>query len=185
MTDTITPQQLRFERTLDAPVETVWRYLIEPELRAKWFMGGDTEPRVGGKFGLTFDHAALSDGDVPTPERYAKNVGKSWFETIEAIDPPHRLAFSWDGGAAGSVLFELAPLDGGRTQLTLAHSGLRGRRRRAQISAADGDRTLMCCNAGWQANRFPISGRSTPRRRRRAADAPILGMPRCVAITSR
>ena len=41
MTDTITPRQLRFERTLDAPIETVWRYLIEPELRAKWFMGGE------------------------------------------------------------------------------------------------------------------------------------------------
>ncbi|MDB5680132.1 SRPBCC family protein [Sphingomonas bacterium] len=126
MTDTITPQQLRFERTLDAPVETVWRYLIEPELRAKWFMGGDTEPRVGGKFGLTFDHGALSDGDVPTPERYAKNVGKSWFETIERIEPPHLLAFSWDGGAAGTVVFELAPVDDGRTRLTLTHSGLRG-----------------------------------------------------------
>lgn len=126
MTDTITPQQLRFERTLDAPVETVWRYLIEPELRAKWFMGGDTEPRVGGKFGLTFDHAALSDGDIPTPERYAGAVGKSWFETIERIDPPHLLAISWDGGVAGTVVFELAAADDGRTRLTLTHSGLRG-----------------------------------------------------------
>lgn len=124
--DTITPAMLRFERTLDAPVDTVWRYLMEPELRAKWFMGGETEPHVGGKFGLTFDHGALSDGDVPTPERYAANVGKSWFETIEAIDPPHSLTLSWDGGKAGTVAFELAPLDGGRTQLTLTHSGLRG-----------------------------------------------------------
>jgi uncharacterized protein YndB with AHSA1/START domain len=126
MTDTFTPQQLRFERTFDAPVETVWRYLIEPELRAKWFMGGETEPRVGGKFGLTFDHAALSDGEVPTPERYAKNAGKSWFETIERIDPPHLLAFSWNGGAAGRVVFELEPAEDGGTRLTLTHSGLRG-----------------------------------------------------------
>ena len=88
--------------------------------------GRRTEPRVGGKFGLTFNHAALSDGDVPTPERYADAVGKSWFETIERIEPPHVLAISWDGGAAGTVLFELAAADDGRTRLTLTHSGLRG-----------------------------------------------------------
>jgi uncharacterized protein YndB with AHSA1/START domain len=124
--DTITPAMLRFERVLAAPVDTVWRYLIDPDLRARWFMGGETEPRVGGKFGLTFDHASLSDGDVPTPERYARNAGKSWFETIERIEPPHLLAFTWDGGAAGSVTIELVPLDGERTQLTLTHAGLRG-----------------------------------------------------------
>ena len=111
---------------LDAPIDTVWAYLIDPDLRARWFMGGQTEPRVGGKFGRTFDHAALSDGDVPTPERYAKNAGKSWFEMIERIDPPHLLAFSWDGGKAGTVTIELAALDGGRTRLTLTHDGLRG-----------------------------------------------------------
>ena len=126
MTDTITAQELRFDRTLDAPIATVWRYLIEPDLRARWFMGGETEARVGGKFGLTFDHGALSDGDAPMPERYAKNVGKSWFETIEAIDPPRLLSFSWDNGEAGTITFELTPIDDNRTRLVLTHSGLRG-----------------------------------------------------------
>jgi len=126
MTDTFTARELRFDRTLDAPVETVWRYLIEPDLRARWFMGGETEPRVGGKFGLTFDHDALSDGDAPMPERYAGNAGKSWFETIEAIDPPRLLAFSWDNKKAGTVTIELTPIDDGRTRLVLTHSGLRG-----------------------------------------------------------
>lgn len=40
--DKITPRELRFERLLDAPIGKVWRFLIEPDLRARWFMGGPT-----------------------------------------------------------------------------------------------------------------------------------------------
>ena len=124
-TDTITPQKLVFERELDAPRDTVWQYLIDPEMRARWFMGGPTEPRVGGKIGMTMAHDNLSDEDVPFPERYAPHQGKAWDETITAIDPPRLLAFSWSGGEAGEVTIELEAL-GDRTRLTLTHSGLRG-----------------------------------------------------------
>lgn len=123
--DTITSRELRFERLLEAPVDKVWRWLVEPELRARWFMGGPTEPRVGGRLGLTFDHASLSDGDVPTPERYAANVGRSWHETITRLEPPRLIAFTWDGGKAGEVTIELEP-QGEHTRLVLTHSGLRG-----------------------------------------------------------
>ena len=70
MADRFTEHELRFERLLDAPVATVWRWIVEPELRARWFMAGPTDLRVGGGFGLTMDHDNLSDGDVPTPEKY-------------------------------------------------------------------------------------------------------------------
>ena len=40
---------IRLERLLDAPVETVWRYLTEAELRRQWFMGG-TDARAGSEF---------------------------------------------------------------------------------------------------------------------------------------
>jgi uncharacterized protein YndB with AHSA1/START domain len=124
--DTITPQMLRFERELAAPIETVWQYLIDSELRARWFMGGPTEPREGGKLGMTFAHEGLSDDDVPTPERYAANQGKAWSETITRIEPPRLLAFTWSNGDAGEVTIELTPAAGDRTLLTLTHSGLRG-----------------------------------------------------------
>ena len=48
MTYTFTAHELRFERTLPASVDTVWKYLTESDLRARWFMGGSIDPRVGG-----------------------------------------------------------------------------------------------------------------------------------------
>ncbi|MDF7777593.1 SRPBCC family protein [Sphingomonas sp. AOB5] len=124
--DTITAQELRFERLLDAPPETVWGYLTDPELRAMWFMGGEIEPQAGGKIYMTFDHDRLSDGDAPMPEKYAQNRGKKWFETITVWEPPRRLAYSWDNGDAGTVTFDLEPEGADRTRLVLVHSGLRG-----------------------------------------------------------
>ncbi|MBE0594634.1 MAG: SRPBCC family protein [Gemmatimonadales bacterium] len=126
MADTISPQTLRFERLLDAPVEKVWRYLVDPELRARWFMAGPTELKVGGGFGLTMDHDRLSDRSVPMPEKYRPYVGNSWEERITRYDPPHLLAFTWDGGEAGEVTFSLSA-EGGKTLLVLTHTGLRGR----------------------------------------------------------
>lgn len=125
-TDKVTEHELRFERLLEAPVATVWQYLVDPELRGRWFMGGAIDPRVGGAMEMIMDHRNLSDGDVPTPEKYAPYVGNRWNERVERIEPPHLLAFSWEDGKAGTVTIELAG-EGERTRLVLTHTGLRGR----------------------------------------------------------
>lgn len=126
MADAVSPRSLRFERLLDAPLDKVWRYLVDPELRARWFMGGPTELKVGGHFGLTMDHDNLSDEDVPTPEQYRPYLGKSWGERVTRCEPPHLLAITWDNGEAGEVTFSLS-VEGGKTLLVLTHTGLRGR----------------------------------------------------------
>ncbi|MEG3089025.1 SRPBCC family protein [Sphingomonas sp. PB4P5] len=119
------PDTLRLERLLDAPVETVWHYLFDAELRSRWFAGGAMEPHEGGALELVFDHDNLSSDPVPYPEKYRAHQGARGEERIVLFEPPHRLAFTWDGGKEGVVRFELFD-QGGRTRLVLTHDGISG-----------------------------------------------------------
>lgn len=113
---------IRVERVLDAPPETVWRYLTEAELRARWFMGG-TDATSTGTFDLLVDHDNLSDEEVPCPDNYAQFKGSTWTETVTRFDPPHLLETTFQGGKNGTVTYELIP-EGKRTRLVLTHSGI-------------------------------------------------------------
>lgn len=127
MADLVTSNTLRFERLLDAPIERVWQFLVDPELRGRWFMGGPTDLRVGGAMTMTMQHDNLSDdASVEVPERYRQYLGNRWEEHITRCEAPNLLAISWEEGKAGEVVFELSA-EGGKTRLVLTHSGLRGR----------------------------------------------------------
>ena len=113
---------IRLERLLDAPVDTVWRYLAEGELRARWFAGGgDAQP--GGALDLVWDHDRLSADDVPYPAEYAGHKGAVSHETVVRFEPRRVLAFTFGEGRNGVATFELHP-DGDRTRLVLTHSGI-------------------------------------------------------------
>jgi uncharacterized protein YndB with AHSA1/START domain len=116
------PDTIRLERTLDAPIDKVWRYLTEAELRREWFMGG-TDARPDGEFELLNDHDNLSDDDVPYPENYAEFKGRTWAEKVVRFEPPRLLETTFQGGKNGNVTYELFP-DGDRTRLVLTHSGI-------------------------------------------------------------
>jgi uncharacterized protein YndB with AHSA1/START domain len=117
------PDTIRLERTLDAPVETVWRYLTEAELRAQWFMGG-TDAKADREFELLKDHDKLSaDKDVPYPESYAQDKGTVWRETVLRFEPPRLLATTFQGGKNGTVTYELFA-EGERTRIVLTHCGI-------------------------------------------------------------
>jgi uncharacterized protein YndB with AHSA1/START domain len=117
------PDAIRLERVLDAPVDLVWRYLTEAELRSRWFMGG-TDARAEGEFDLLVDHDKLSDDrDVPYPESYAAYKGAVWTEKVLRFEPPQLLETTFQGGKNGTVRYELSP-EGEKTRLVLTHSGI-------------------------------------------------------------
>jgi uncharacterized protein YndB with AHSA1/START domain len=116
------PDTIRLERVLDAPVEKVWRYLTEAELRGQWFMGG-TDAKPGGEFELIVDHDKLSDEVVPYPESYAEFKGAKITEKVLRFDPPRLLETTFQGGKNGIVTYELFP-EGDRTRLVLTHGGI-------------------------------------------------------------
>ena len=116
------PDPIRLERLLDAPVETVWRYLTDAELRSSWFMGG-TDATGVGEFELLVDHDNLSTDDVPYPEGYAGFKGARWTETVSRFEPPHLLETTFQGGKNGIVTYELSA-EGPKTRLVLTHRGI-------------------------------------------------------------
>jgi uncharacterized protein YndB with AHSA1/START domain len=116
------PDAIRLERVLDAPLEKVWRYLTEAELRKQWFMGG-TDATPGGEFELIVDHDNLSDEAVPYPESYAASKGLTFSEKVIRFEPPRLLETTFQGGKNGRVTYELFP-EGDRTRLVLTHSGI-------------------------------------------------------------
>jgi uncharacterized protein YndB with AHSA1/START domain len=118
----ISNDTIRLERTLDAPVETVWRYLTEAELRKQWFMGG-SDARPDAEFEFLNDHDNLSDDNVPYPQDYAPYKGKSWNERVIRFEPPRLLETTFQGGQNGRVTFELFP-EGGGSRLVVTHSGI-------------------------------------------------------------
>jgi uncharacterized protein YndB with AHSA1/START domain len=114
------PDTIRLERLLDAPMDTVWRYLTEAELRQQWFMGG-TDAKGAGEFDLLVDHDKLSSDDVPYPESHECFKGAVWTEKVVRFEPPRLLETTFQGGKNGIVTYELFA-EGPKTRLVLTHS---------------------------------------------------------------
>lgn len=117
---------VRFERALPGPIERVWKYLTDGEMRAKWLAGGSTYLAVDGIIELKFHNASLSPlPDDPRPEKYHDMPEEMFFSgQITRYDPPHLLAHTWeDDGNYSEVEYVLTTQDD-KVLLVITHSRL-------------------------------------------------------------
>ena len=146
------PRALRFERLLPGPIERVWAYLTEPEMRAKWLAAGPMEPFVGGKVDLVFRHDDLSPVKEERPERFKEEEHLSKGR-VTRYDPPRLLAMTWGGAPdASEVTFELTPREG-EILLVVTHRKLANRAE--MIDTAGGWHTHLATLAPQTTGRTP------------------------------
>lgn len=129
----VAPAEVRFERLLPGPIETVWAFLTESDKRGQWLASGLMELRPGGKATLHFHHDDLSPHKAPAPDRYKAMAGKGHesHQTILAVDPPRSFTMSWE--ANSEVTFELVE-KGKQVLLTVTHRKLATRDDMVQVS---------------------------------------------------
>ena len=114
------------EIRIAAPPEAVFAYFTDPERLVRW-MGREAtiDSRPGGGFRIRYNDTDVASG------RYV------------AVEPPHRLSFTWaweaaDGTPRESGLVEVTLLaDGEGTLLRLVHSGLDAEEARSHAEGWD------------------------------------------------
>ncbi|GAB3100435.1 SRPBCC family protein [Lysobacter terrae] len=145
------PDTVRVERLLPGPIDRVWRYLTDADLRAQWLAGGEMEARVGGHVELQFHNSGLTDNDDPPPAKYAKYDDARMGGTITEFDPPRTLAYTWgEEESASHVRFELSER-GQEVHLVVTHS---------RLGSRDG---MLSVAAGWHAHLNILRDRMTDR----------------------
>lgn len=128
----VEPLALKIQRRLPGPIERVWAYLTESELRGRWLAKGDMELRPGGRVELVWRNDELSPEPGARPEGFDAETRME--TTVLQVEPPRLLAFGWRGGS--DVTIELEP-QGEEVLLTITHRRL-----------PDHD-TLLKVAAGW------------------------------------
>ncbi len=128
----IEPATLKIERRLPGPIDRVWAYLTESELRRRWLGSGEMDLKVDGSFEFVWRNDELTDPPGQRPPGFSAEHRMQG--RITALDPPRELAITW--GNTGGVTFDLAPV-GDDVLLTVIH------RRVAERAI------LLNVSAGW------------------------------------
>ncbi len=124
------PATLRIERLLPGPIERVWAYLTDSDLRRQWLASGQMDAKVGAPFELVWRNDELTNPSGQRPAGFAEEHRmESW---ITVFDPFRKVAFTW--GASGEVSFELEQT-GKQVLLTVIHRRISDRANMLMIGA--------------------------------------------------
>ena len=118
------PTVLEIFRDLPGPIDRVWSYLTQSDLRQTWLCAGEVSSEVDGSIVFDFDHARLSSR--PTPDSHQGGANHHMVGQVRVFDPPHHLAFSWpsaESEAPTEVIITLTETDEG-VRLHLRHEKL-------------------------------------------------------------
>ncbi len=126
----IEPATLKIERLLPGPIERVWAYLTESDLRRKWLASGDMELKIGAAFELVWRNDELNEPPGKRPPGF--DAEHRMQAVITELDPPRKLSYTW--GRSGGVTFALEPR-GSDVLLTLTHHRLPDRQMMLMVSA--------------------------------------------------
>ena len=124
------PNTLRIQRSLPGPIDRVWAYLTESNLRRQWLASGEMELKVGAPVELVWRNDDLAREKTERPEGMPEE--RRMQSQITEIDPPRLIAFTWDG--SGDVAFELEP-QGAEVLLTVTHRRLSSREQLLKVAA--------------------------------------------------
>lgn len=126
----IEPTTLKIQRLLPGPIERVWAYLTDGELRRKWLAAGKMELKVGAPFELVWRNDELTDPPGNRPEGFGEE--HRMMSRITELDPPRKISFTWRD--SGDVTIELQE-EGKDVLLTLIHRRLPDRSNLLGVSA--------------------------------------------------
>jgi uncharacterized protein YndB with AHSA1/START domain len=126
------PATLTIQRLLPGPIERIWAYLTDSELRGQWLAAGQMEMKVGATFELVWRNDELTNPPGQRPPGFSSEHRMQ--SRITELDPPRKLSITW--GGKGDVTFTLEP-QGNKVLLTVIHRRLPDRA------------TLLKAGAGW------------------------------------
>lgn len=124
------PATLTIKRRLPGPIERVWSYLTDSDLRRQWLAAGTMEMKVDTPFELVWLNDALTQPPGTRPPGFPDEQRMAC--RIVELEPPRKLTFTWNG--TGDVSFELEA-QGKEVLLTVIHRRISERNTRLMIGA--------------------------------------------------